>query len=220
MPTTLSGPSRPPLAGGIPRQLVILLHGYGADGEDLIGLSPFFAQALPHAEFIAPNAPERCGMGFGYQWFGLTNLERETMVAGMAQSAPILDAFIEQAMASRHLSSHQLALVGFSQGTMMALDWAMRRGDAAAIVGFSGMVADPTPRLPETAKRPSILLIHGTADPIVPYAHLQESETALRDAEFSVETMTCPGVGHGIDPEGAQRAASFLAGHLSAKALI
>src|SRR5262245_7412631 len=130
MPTILSGPSHPPAAGGPPRQLVVLLHGYGADGADLIGLAPFFARALPHAEFIAPNAPEPCDMGFGYQWFAIANLDPTLMPDGVRQAAPILDAFIDQALAERGLTPDRLALIGFSQGTMMALDRALRRADS------------------------------------------------------------------------------------------
>src|ERR1700758_623957 len=125
----LSGPSRAPASGGAPRQLVIFLHGYGADGADLIGLAPFFAQALPNAEFLAPNAPERCDMGFGYQWFAIGNLDLSSMGSGLHRAGPIFDAFIDNALAERNLDPDQLALVGFSQGTMIALDRALRRAD-------------------------------------------------------------------------------------------
>jgi phospholipase/carboxylesterase len=215
MATLLSGPSHPPAAGGPPGQLVVLLHGYGADGNDLIGLAPAFAQALPHAEFVSPNAPERCAIGFGYQWFGLTNLDPTLVKAGVAKSAAMLDAFIEDALKARGLDETQLALIGFSQGTMMSLDRALRVGGAAAVVGFSGMVADPTPRLPPDAKRPPVLLVHGTADTMVPFIRLAEAEDALKAADFPVESFIRPGLGHGIDPEGARRAAAFLAQNLA-----
>jgi len=218
MPSVLSGPSRSPEIGP-PQHLVILLHGYGADGDDLIGLAPFFARALPLAEFLAPNAPEPCEMGFGYQWFGLGGRIDPVMIAaGMRRAAPILDDFIDNALAERGLGPDRLALIGFSQGTMMALDRALRRPDsAAAIVGFSGMVADPAPQIACDAPRPPILLIHGTADPVVPFDRLAEAETVLRAAHFPVETMARPGLGHGIDPEGAQRAALFLARRLDGR---
>jgi len=214
MTTTLSGPSHPPAAGGQPRQLVILLHGYGADGNDLIGLAPFFAQALPHAEFVAPNAPERCGMGFGYQWFGISNLDPVLMKAGVTRAAAALDGFVEHALAARNLGPDQLAFIGFSQGTMMALDRALRLGGAKATVGFSGMVADPTARLAADAPRQPILLVHGTADPVVAFSHLAEAEAALGKAGFPVETLVRPGLPHSSDEEGALRAARFLATHL------
>src|ERR1700743_3249607 len=212
----LSGPSQAPAAGGAPRQLVIFLHGYGADGEDLIGLAPFFAQALPHAEFLSPNAPERCDMGFGYQWFSRENFGPDLLPQAVRRVAPVLDAFVDEALKARNLTYDQLALIGFSQGTMMALDRTMRRGDAAAVVGFSGMVADPAASLPKAAKHPPILLVHGTADPVLPFASLGAAEHALATAGFKVETLERPGLGHGIDQEGAMRAARFLVEHLPA----
>jgi phospholipase/carboxylesterase len=210
MPTLLTGPSRPPAAGGSPRQLVVFLHGYGADGADLLGLAPFFGQALPHAEFVAPNAPEPCGMGAGYQWFGISNLDPALMKSGVRKAAAALDAFLDDALASRGLTADKLALIGFSQGTMMALDRTLRGGEAAGIVGFSGMVADPA--VPSTlgGKRPPILLVHGTADQVLPFLRLAEAQAALAKAGFSVETVVRPGLGHGIDQEGALRAAHFL----------
>lgn len=215
-PVTLSGPSREPASGGAPRQLVVFLHGYGADGNDLIGLAPFFAQALPTAAFIAPNAPEPCGMGFGFQWFGITNLDPAGMRAGVRNAAPILDAFLDEALKARGLTYDQLALIGFSQGTMMAVDRTMRRGDAAAVVGFSGMAVDPASGLARDARHPPVLLIHGTADNVVPFSRLGEAEHALETAGFPVETLERPGLAHGIDQEGAVRAARFLQAHLPA----
>lgn len=213
--TKLSGPSRTPVSGGAARQLVVFLHGYGANGDDLIGLSPFFGQALPHAAFVAPNAPEPCGIGGGgYQWFGLTNLNPALIAAGVRGAAPLLDAYIDDALKSRNLTYDQLALIGFSQGTMMSLDRTMRRGDAAAVVGYSGMVADPASGLAKDARHPPVLLVHGTADPIVPFASLGAAEHALSAAGFPVETLARPGLQHGIDQEGATRAAQFLVAHL------
>src|ERR1700722_5280698 len=116
--TKLSGPSRAPAGGGAPRQLVIFLHGYGADGNDLIGLAPFFAQALPHAEFLAPNAPERCDMGPGYQWFSRDSFSSDLLPKAVRGVAPVLDAFIDDSLKSRGLTYDNLALIGFSQGTM------------------------------------------------------------------------------------------------------
>jgi phospholipase/carboxylesterase len=210
----LSGPSRAPAAGAAPRQLVIFLHGYGADGADLIGLAPFFAQALPNAEFLSPNAPEHCDMGFGYQWFSRENFGPDLLPQAVRRVAPVLDAFIDDALKARNLTYDQLALIGFSQGTMMALDRTMRRGDAAAVVGFSGMVADPSAALPKAAKHPPILLVHGNADQVLPFASLGAAEHALTTAGFKVETLERPGLGHGIDQEGATRATHFLAEHL------
>jgi phospholipase/carboxylesterase len=212
----LSGPSHLPAPGRPLRQLVVLLHGYGADGNDLLGLAPFFARALPDAEFLSPNAPERCDMGFGYQWFPINNLDRAAIAAGVSKAGPILDAFLDEALAARNLKPAQLALIGFSQGTMMALDRAMRRPDGvAAIAGFSGMVPRALAATPAASRHAPILLIHGTADPVVPFERLTEAETLLKQAGFPVETLPRPGLQHGIDAEGALAAARFLAEHMA-----
>ena len=212
----LSGPSHLPAPGRPLRQLVVLLHGYGADGKDLLGLAPFFARLLPDAEFMAPNAPERCDMGFGYQWFPIANLDRATMAAGLRKAGPILDSFLDEALAARNLKPEQLALIGFSQGTMMALDRVLRRPDGvAAVAGFSGMVAGEATPIPAAPRHAPVLLVHGNADPVVPFERLTESETSLKHAGFPVETLSRPGLGHGIDAEGALAAARFLAKHLT-----
>ncbi len=213
----LSGPSREPASGKPARQLVIFLHGYGANGDDLIGLAPFFAQALPDAAFLAPNAPEACpGAYNGYQWFGLTTITPVEIANGVRRAAPVLDAYIDGALKGLGLTSENLALIGFSQGTMMALERTMRKGDAVAIVGFSGKIADTVSALPKDARHPPVLLVHGTADPVLPFASLGEAEHALKTAGFPVETLARPGLQHGIDQEGATRAAQFLKAHLPA----
>jgi phospholipase/carboxylesterase len=211
----LSGPSLSPASGKPPTALVVLLHGYGANGEDLIGLAPFFARLLPDAEFVAPDAPERCGMGFGYQWFPIGTLDPIEMARGAAAARASLDAFLDRALMVRGLGPERLALVGFSQGTMMALDRAGRRPDGArAVAGFSGMIPGRFGPVPPGA-RPPILLVHGTADPVVPFERLTETEAALLDAGFPVETLVRPGLGHTIDPDGALHASRFLARHLA-----
>src|SRR6516164_2823431 len=127
-PFELHGPSQPPASGGKPRHLVVLLHGYGSDGNDLIGLAPHWARVLPAAEFLSPHAPFPCEMGpFGRQWFSFADRTPETILAGTRAAAAILDAFLDEALAARGLSERDLALVGFSQGTMMALYVALRR---------------------------------------------------------------------------------------------
>ena len=153
-------------------------------------------------------------MGFGYQWFGLRDLSAATIAAGVRQAAPLLDRYIDDTLKSLDLGYDQLALIGFSQGTMMALDRTLRRGDAAAVVGFSGKVVDPASVLPKEKKHPPVLLVHGDADPVVPYASLGEAEHAFATAGFPVETLTRPRLQHGIDQEGALRAAGFLAMNL------
>jgi phospholipase/carboxylesterase len=217
MLTRLSGPSRQPAAGGKPRRLVILLHGLGADGNDLIGLAPYWARLLPTAEFLSPNAPFPCDMApYGYQWFSSQDRSPEAVMGGVRAAAPILDAFIDEALAARELTDSDLALVGFSQGTMMALFVGLRRArPVAGIVGFSGRLLAPELLASELRSRPRILLVHGTEDPLVPYSSLAAAESALKATGVSVETVTCPGIGHSIDEEGLRRGGLLLQDVLS-----
>ncbi len=141
----LSGPGLKSQSGGKAKQLVVLLHGYGSDGNDLIGLAPHWASLLPDAEFVAPNAPFPCEMApFGHQWFGLSDDSQAARLAGVRSAAAILNAFLDEALKARGLDDSKMALVGFSQGTMMALYVAPRRGIApAAVVGYSGALIGP-----------------------------------------------------------------------------
>jgi phospholipase/carboxylesterase len=208
----LSGPSRPPASGGKPRRLVILLHGLGADGNDLIGLAPYWARLLPDAEFLSPNAPFPCDMApYGYQWFSSQDRSPEAVLGGVRAAAPILDAFIDEALEERGLGSGELALVGFSQGTMMSLFVGLRRAEpVAGIVGFSGRLLAPELLASELRSRPPILLVHGTEDPLVPYSSLAAAETTLKAAGVPVETVTSVGIGHSIDDQGLRRGGQFL----------
>ena len=217
MLSALSGPSRPSASGGPPHRLVILLHGLGADGNDLIGLAPYWAPLLPEAEFLSPNAPFPCDMApYGYQWFSAQDRSPEAVLAGVRAAAPLLDAFIDEALAERGLGDGDLALVGFSQGTMMSLHVGLRRAAAAAgIVGYSGRLLAPELLPGELRSRPPVLLAHGTEDPLVPYASLAAAEAALKAAGVAVETLTCPGIGHSIDQEGLRRGGQFLKGVLA-----
>jgi phospholipase/carboxylesterase len=213
----LSGPSRPPASGGKPRRLVILLHGLGADGTDLIGLAPYWAGLLPEAEFLSPNAPFPCDMApYGYQWFSSQDRSPEAVLGGVRTAAPILDAFIDEALKERGLDSRELALVGFSQGTMMSLFVGLRRAaPVAGIVGFSGRLLAPELLAGELRSRPPILLVHGTEDPLVPYSSLAAAESTLKAAGVPVGTVTSVGLGHSIDDQGLRRGGEFLKNVLS-----
>jgi len=213
----LSGPSRPPASGGKPRRLVILLHGLGADGNDLIGLAPYWARLLPEAEFLSPNAPFPCDMApYGYQWYSSQDRSPEAVLGGVRAAAPILDAFIDEALEERGLGSGELALVGFSQGTMMSLFVGLRRAaPVAGIVGFSGRLLAPELLASELRSRPPVLLVHGTEDPLVPYSSLAAAETELKAAGVPVETVTSVGIGHSIDDQGLRRGGQFLKNVLS-----
>jgi phospholipase/carboxylesterase len=208
----LSGPSRLPTSGGKPSRLVILLHGLGADGNDLIGLAPYWERLLPTAEFLSPNAPFPCDMApHGYQWYSSQDRTPEAALAGVRAAAPILDAFIDDALAKRGLDDSALALVGFSQGTVMSLYVGFRRNHpVAGIVGFSGRLLAPELLANDLRSRPPTLLVHGTDDPLVPYTALAEAETALKGAKIPVETVSSVGIGHSIDEEGLRRGGLFL----------
>jgi phospholipase/carboxylesterase len=208
----LSGPSHPPRSGKRPSRLVILLHGLGADGNDLIGLAPYWAPLLPEAEFLSPNAPFPCDMApYGYQWFSSQDRSDEARLAGVRAAAPILDAFIDEALEERGLEDRDLTLVGFSQGTMMALFVGLRREQpVAGIVGFSGRLIAPELLETELRARPPVLLVHGTEDPLVPYSSLAEAKSALDGLGVPVDTLTCPRIGHSIDENGLRRGAAFL----------
>ncbi|HZT89189.1 MAG TPA: prolyl oligopeptidase family serine peptidase [Stellaceae bacterium] len=218
MMLSLSGPSRRPASGQAPRQLVILLHGLGADGNDLIGLAPYWAPLLPDAEFLSPNAPFPCDMApYGRQWFSVQDRTPEAVLAGVRAAAPILDAFITEEMEKRGIDESRTALVGFSQGTMMSLFVGLRRAAAfAGILGYSGRLI-ATHLLPqELRSRPPVLLVHGTADPVVSYDSLAHAEAALQEAGVPVETLSCAGIGHSIDEDGLRRGGEFLRNVLSA----
>jgi phospholipase/carboxylesterase len=213
----LDGPRREPKSGPA-RNLVVLLHGYGASGEDLIGLAGAWQALLPQAAFVAPDAPELLpfASAAGYQWFPLTLRDPGEYLRGAAAVAPALDRFLGIELARRRLHARHLALVGFSQGTMMALHVGLRRNAApAAIVGFSGVIAGPDRLASELECRPPVQLIHGSADDIIPVEACQLTREVLATSGIRVEWHIRPDLGHGIDAQGLAYAGSFLAEHLS-----
>jgi phospholipase/carboxylesterase len=209
---SLSGPEVAPASGGAPRQIVILVHGYGSNGQDLIGLVPYWRAALPDAVFISPNAPERCpGAPGGFQWWALSTLSPPERSEGVRRAAPVLDAFIDQQLNRFGLGEDKLALVGFSQGTMMSLHVAPRRErQIAGVVGFSGMLADPSAPTAELKSRPPVLLTHGDADPVLPIAFFHEAKASLEQLGFDVTSHVSRGLGHSIDMDGLRLGQTFL----------
>lgn len=210
----LSGPGFEPASGGAAKQLVVFLHGRGANGDDLIGLAPILAEAFPDAAFLSPDAPLRLeGFPSGLQWFDSSRRDPEHMAAGVRAAAPAIDAFLDHHLNRLGLADRDLALFGFSQGCRMALHVGLRRAQApAAILGFSGSLAAPGSLAAEITSRPPVLLVHGDADDIVPYASLAEAESALREVGVPVTAITRPGLGHGIDNEGLGHAMAQLKG--------
>lgn len=210
--TTLIGPIRKPRSGKPPKQLMILLHGWGADGPNLIDLADGFAQVLPDAQFIAPNAPYPCEANpYGYQWFSLTDRQPQHMLEGARGAAEILNHFIDEQLKALSLDNSKLALVGFSQGTMVGLHVALRRTPPiAALVGFSGLLLGEETLPKEIAARPPVCLIHGEADEVVPFASLKHAANALKVHGVPVSAHPRPFLGHSIDMEGMKIAGEFL----------
>jgi len=213
----LSGPSLEPQSGNAKR-LVVFLHGYGADGNDLIDIGRAWQPMLPDTAFISPHAPEPCGQApVGRQWFGLTFRDPDERWRGVNQAAPALQAFLDSELQRRQLPPSALALVGFSQGTMMALHAGLRRSvPPAGIVGYSGMFIMPNDGPPESVageivSRPPALLIHGDRDELIPVQALFHSSSALSELDVPVEWHISQGVGHGIDQEGLRHGGEFLA---------
>lgn len=212
----LEGPRFGPAAGGKPQSLVLLLHGLGADGNDLLSLAPYWAKLLPNTEFVSPHAPFPCDMApYGRQWFSLQDRSPSMILAGVKAAAPILDAFIDAELKKRGLAEDKLALVGFSQGTMMSLYVAPRRSRApAAVVGYSGALVGAESLVVDGKSRPPVLLVHGDADPVVPFQAMAAAATGLKAAGVPVETLARPGLPHSIDDEGLTRGGAFLAQRL------
>ncbi|MCC5988466.1 MAG: dienelactone hydrolase family protein [Pararhodobacter sp.] len=211
--------SRKGVAKGSAKSAVIFVHGYGADGADLLGLADPLAPHLPDTAFFAPNAPERCTNNpFGYQWFPIPWLDgssEEAARAGMVAAIDDLNAFVDKVLADEGLEPGALALVGFSQGTMMSLHIAPRRAKPlACLVGFSGRLLNPELLEAETVSRPPVLLIHGDADEMVPVQSLPEAADALVKAGFETYAHVSKGTGHGIAPDGLSLALGFLSDKL------
>lgn len=214
MTRELSYDRRAPVSGTA-KSLVVFLHGYGADGADLLGLADPLGQHLPDTVFVAPDAPERCaGNPFGWQWFPIPRLDgssEEEAAAGLAAAARDIDAFLDARLAEEGLPASALALVGFSQGTMMGLHVVPRRAEpVAGIVGFSGRLLNPERLEADAISKPPVLLVHGDADEMVPPQSLNEAADALVKAGFEVYAHVSRGVGHGIAPDGLSVALAFL----------
>jgi phospholipase/carboxylesterase len=209
----VNGSSLQPASGGRPKQIVLLLHGFGSNGADMIALASHWQALLPDALFLAPNAPRQMAdLAAAYQWWPLSAFTPQALASGAASAAPAIDAFIDRKLGQYGLSEADLAIAGFSQGTMMALHVGLRRPhQVAAIVGYSGILtgAPELARLPIT--KPPVLLVHGSVDPVVPFAALQAAKSALDQLGICVTAHVSTGGGHSVDPFGLKLGGEFVA---------
>ena len=213
----LSGP-RIEAGSGNASSLVILLHGYGANGDDLIGLAPSLAQVLPNTVFVSPNAPYPCAQNpfGGLQWFDVWEGDDYDRLAQVRIAAATVDAFIDNELERLGLNEDQFALLGFSQGTMLSLHVGLRRKTTpAGILGYSGRLESPEALADEIKARPPVMLIHGEEDPLLNISLMDTAAGLLRENGVKVNTLRRPGLAHGIDQEGVNLGAAFLKGILA-----
>ncbi|MDQ8730619.1 prolyl oligopeptidase family serine peptidase [Bradyrhizobium sp. LHD-71] len=213
----LDGPRIAPRSGTA-RQLVVFLHGYGADGNDLIDIGSVWQHWLPDAAFVSPDAPEPCAEApIGRQWFTIDRSDPSGRWKGVTAAAPIVHRFLDDELRRHDLPPSALALVGFSQGTMVGLHVGLRRATPPlAIVGYSGRLTAPNQTdfaamTNEIVSKPPVLLIHGDMDMVVPPESLELSAQGLKTLGITAETHMSHGIGHGIDQDGLQRGGEFLA---------
>ena len=211
----LNGPRFGPARGGTADALVVLVHGFGADGHDLIDLAALWAEAVPGALFVAPHAPEPCeGVPFGRQWFPLWDRSATQLEAGVAAAAAALGRFVAAEAARLLLPPGRVALMGFSQGAMTVLEAGLRGAvpGAACVLGYSGGMIGAERPVPS---RPPVLLVHGEADEVVPAAASRAAEAALAAQGVPVRALYRPGLGHGLDEVGLAAGAEVLRGVLA-----
>ncbi len=201
-----------PASKGMARQLVVLCHGVGADSHDLIDLAPTWSRALPDALFVAPDAPEPYDGGpTGRQWFSLQDRTPAVLDAGARRAAPRLLAYIDAELAGVGLAPDAVAMMGFSQGAMMVLHAGLRRPvPPRGIMAYSGALLDTPGLAAELAGHPPVLLVHGEGDGVVPFSRARAAKAALGRLGMPVQTLWCPGLGHGIDDAGLSAGALFL----------
>ncbi len=212
------GRKGPPL--GEAKQVVVFLHGYGANGADLLGLADPLTPHMPGTAFVAPDAPEPCAANpMGFQWFPIPWLDgssEDAAAAAMKRAVEDVNAFLDQVLADEGLGADRMILFGFSQGTMMSLHIAPRRAEpVAGVVGFSGRLLNPERLAGEAVSRPPVLLLHGDQDDMVPPASLADAHEALKAAGVEVYGHVMKGTGHGIDNEGLSVALGFMREKLS-----
>lgn len=201
-----------PVSEKKPEKVVLMLHGVGSNGQDLIGLAPYLAPSVPNALFLSPDAPEPYDMaGFGHQWFSLREYTAEAMLRGIEKTEPVLNQYIDAILEDLELKDSDLALVGFSQGTMMSLYTAPRRkSKIAGVMGYSGALLGGEMLAAPSMQKMPVCLIHGDADEVLPVSRFYDAVKNLEAAGFDVESEVTPGLGHSIDDHGIKRGAAFL----------
>ncbi len=209
----LTGPEVATQSKEVPKKIVMMLHGYGSNGKDLIDLSGYFNMILPDAYFVSPNAPfafENIGYN-SYQWFSLLQYEDEYMYEGITKAAIILNNYIDEQLARFSLTDEDLILLGFSQGAMMSLHVALRREKKiAGVVAFSGALIGAKHLAGEIKSKPNILLVHGDEDTVVPVKSLELAKKVLTKEQVPVSSLICKNLGHSINIEGIDAAANFM----------
>lgn len=208
----LAGPSFGPAAGGKAERLVVLLHGWGANGNDLIGLAPHYARILPTTRFLSPDAPYPCDANpAGLQWFSFSDNSAEQMLAGARLAASLVAAFIDEQQAALGLSDAETALIGFSQGAMLSLHLALRgKRQFAGVVAYSGLLISAETLQEELTGRPPVLLVHGEQDPVLPAKASEVAQQFLAANKVPSRLILRPGLQHGIDEEGLRQGQAFL----------
>ena len=202
----------PPKKAPQAKSLVIMLHGLGADGRDLMALAPYLQEALPETAFLAPDAPFPCDMApMGYQWFSLQDRSEGAMLDGVHKASGILNALIDSQLKEYDLPAEKCALFGFSQGTMLALHTALRREEPlGGVLGFSGALIGAELLEEELRSKPPVHLVHGMRDDIVPFSAHAPALNALKGFDVPVTTTTCPELGKSIDEDGMRDGTDFL----------
>ncbi len=199
----LAGPQVTTKSGKDPRQLVVFLHGYGANGDDLIDLSYRWQELLPDAAFVSPHAPDPCDANpEGRQWFGLMDFSSLNVRSGLNKIRPVLTKYLKQLLHEYKLEPENLALVGFSQGTILALEMIFAMPNLGCVIGYSGAFYPPIQPIKDFQSTTKVLLVHGTSDMVVPYPALYQAESGLAFHGIKAQTLSCRGLGHSIDNAG------------------
>lgn len=208
--TILNHYAQKPASGGKPKQIIVLLHGYGSNGKDLISLAPYWAPAAPDAVFISPDAPFPCEAGMGYQWFSLSEYTPQKLLEGAEQAHPLLDKYLYKLLIEYELTADKMMLVGFSQGTMMSLYTGLRCTPAlAGVLGYSGALVG-LEGVDNATSKPPIRLIHGENDSVVPVLAYQKAVRELTEKGYDVSGHSTSNLEHSIDGEGIESGAKFI----------